>query len=366
MKMTFRWYGPGQDPVPLAYIRQIPGVRGVVSTLMEQKAGSVWPADEIRRLKDTVKEAGLELEVIESVNVHEDIKRGLPTRDEYIEHYIRTIEALGEIGIRVICYNFMPVFDWTRTRLDYPLPDGSTTMQYQQSVIDQVEDPQSFADSIQRSAAGFLLTGWEPDRLTRLRDLFAAYEGVSHEALFQNLVYFLKAILPACEKAGIRMAIHPDDPPWDIFGLPRIAYSKETLDRIITEVDHPCNCITFCTGSLGADPANDLPEMARYFGQKDRIAFAHIRNLKYVEPGKEFYEAAHLSIEGSLDLYQIVKALHDAGFDGYIRPDHGRMIWGEQGRAGYGLYDRALGAVYINGLWEAVSKGSEKRNGRRQ
>jgi mannonate dehydratase len=106
--------------------------------------------------------------------------------------------------------------------------------------------------------------------------------------------------------------------------------------------------------------------MARYFGQKDRIAFAHIRNLKYVEPGKEFYEAAHLSIEGSLDLYQIVKALHDAGFDGYIRPDHGRMIWGEQGRAGYGLYDRALGAVYINGLWEAVSKGSEKRNGRRQ
>ena len=355
MKMTFRWYGSEMDPIPLKYIRQIPGITGVVTSLMDLPAGELWPLERLQALKKEVTDAGLELEVIESVNVHEDIKLGLPSRERYIDNYKKTIKNLKEIGIKVICYNFMPVFDWTRTSLDRKLPDGSNTMSYDQAIIDKITDPQKFADEIQNQNGEFEMAGWEPARMAELKKMFKAYEQVSHEKLKENLKYFLEAIIPVCEACDIKMAMHPDDPPWDIFGLPRIANSKETFDEILSLVDSPYNSITLCTGSLGSNPQNCLPELIRHFGKKGRIAFTHIRNLKIEEPGK-FYESSHLSSDGSFDMYEIMKALNEVGFDGYVRPDHGRMIWDEHGRAGYGLYDRALGIAYLNGIQESLQK----------
>ena len=187
MKMTFRWYGSEMDPIPLKYIRQIPGITGVVTSLMDLPAGELWPLERLQALKKEVTDAGLELEVIESVNVHEDIKLGLPSRERYIDNYKKTIENLKEIGIKVICYNFMPVFDWTRTSLDRKLPDGSNTMSYDQAIIDKITDPQKFADEIQNQTGEFEMAGWEPARMAELKKLFKAYEQVSHEKLKENL-----------------------------------------------------------------------------------------------------------------------------------------------------------------------------------
>lgn len=359
MKMTFRWYGENMDPIPLKHIRQIPGITGVVTSLMDMPAGAVWSSDRLEQMKKMVNESGLEVEVIESVNVHEDIKLGLPTRDKYIDNYIDTVEKLAKIGVKVICYNFMPVFDWTRTELAKELPDGSNTMYYSQKFIDSITDPQSFADEIQKDNGEFEMAGWEPERMTEIKSLLEKYKSVSHEDLLNNLKYFLERVIPVCEECDIKMAIHPDDPPWDIFGLPRVVNSIENLDKVVNLVDSPSNCITFCTGSLGANPDTDLVEAAGYFAGKNKIAFAHLRNLKLVGDGS-FYESSHLSSDGSFDMYAIVKALMDNDFDGYVRPDHGRMIWDEHGRAGYGLYDRALGIAYLNGIAEAITKNEQQ------
>lgn len=359
MKMTLRWFGSKMDPIPLRYIRQIPGITGVVSSLMDIPAGQTWPLERILELKREVEAADLELEVIESVNVHEDIKLGLPSRDRYIENYIDTLRNLGKAGIKVVCYNFMPIFDWTRSDLAKELPDGSTALAYDEEIIGRIKNPQEFAEQIQKSSAGFEMPGWEPERMAELKKLFAQYEGVGKKELTAHLKYFLEAIVPIAAEADIKMAIHPDDPPWDIFGLPRIATSKEDYDAIIGLVDNPSNGITLCSGSLGADPKNDIPAIVRHFGEKKRIHFAHVRNLKIHRPGV-FNETSHLSSDGSFDMYEIMKAYYDTGFTGYTRPDHGRMIWDEKGRAGYGLYDRALGVAYLNGLWEALDKGCRK------
>lgn len=358
MKMTFRWYGSQLDPIPLRYIKQIPNMSGVVTSLMDLPAGALWPTERISALKEEVNAAGLEMEVIESVNVHEDIKLGLPGRDAYIDNYRETVRRLGQAGVKVICYNFMPVFDWTRTDLAKPRPDGSTVLAYDQAVIDRITDPQAFADQIQQGAGEFEMAGWEPERMAELKRLFAQYRNVSHEDLFRNLKYFLEAVIPVCEQYDVKMAIHP----WDIFGLPRIYTCRENMRRIVELVDSPYNGLTLCSGSLGSSPCNDIPALVREFGGEGHIHFAHVRNIKFTGPGR-FEEAAHLSGDGSLDLYEIMKAYYDVGFEGYIRPDHGRMIWDEKGRAGYGLYDRALGASYLNGLWEAIQKNNIQRNG---
>ncbi|MGI6284589.1 mannonate dehydratase [Neomoorella humiferrea] len=354
MKMVFRWFGEGHDNITLEQIRQIPGCPGIVGALYDVPVGEVWPIEKIKALKNMVEKAGLELEVIESVNVHEDIKLGLPSRDRYIENYIETLRNLAQCGIKVVCYNFMPVFDWTRSHLAKVLPDGSTAMAYEEEIIQKV-DPGKLVEEVETNANGFELPGWEPERLKTLRALFEQYKDVDEEKLFTNLAYFLKAIIPVAEEVDIKMAIHPDDPPWSIFGLPRIVNSKENLDRIMNVVDSPYNGITLCSGSLGANPENDIPELIRYFGAKGRIPFGHVRNIKILSP-RNFEETSHLSSDGSLDMFAIMKAYHDINFQGYIRPDHGRMIWGEKGRPGYGLYDRALGIAYLNGLWEAIDK----------
>lgn len=257
-----------------------------------------------------------------------------------------------------MCYNFMPVFDWTRTELARLRPDGSTVLAYTQEAVDRL-DPETMFSSIAGDMNGTVLPGWEPERMARVKELFAMYRDVDEERLFENLRYFLEQIMPICRKYDIRMAIHPDDPAWSVFGLPRIMTNKENVLRIMDMVDDPHNGVAFCTGSFGTSRANDLPDMIRAL--KGRIHFAHVRNLKFNSP-TDFEEAAHLSSDGSFDMYQIMKALYDTGFSGPIRPDHGRMIWGEEAMPGYGLYDRALGAAYLNGLWEAIEKG-EKVNG---
>ncbi len=356
MKMTLRWYGPGYDSVTLEQIRQIPGVTGVITTLYDIPAGEEWPRERIRQLKAIVEESGLKIEGIESVNVSDAIKIGTADRDRHIENYIRTLEHLGQEGIDLVCYNFMPVFDWTRTDLAKKRPDGSTVLAYDQKVVDSI-DPQVFFNQTTDNSNGFVMPGWEPERLAHVKDLFEAYKDVDSDKLFANLVYFLEAIGPVCEKYGIKMGIHPDDPAWPVFGLPRIITGKDAILKLFNAVDKPYNGLTFCMGSLGSNPDIDFVDLVK--ACKGRIHFAHVRNLHHFAPGV-FEEAAHLSSDGSFDMYEVVKALHDIGFDGPIRPDHGRTIWGEKCMPGYGLYDRALGAIYIEGLWEAIDKAEER------
>lgn len=341
MKMTFRWYGE-KDSIPLIYIKQIPNMSGVVTAVYDTPVGEVWEADKILHLKELCDNAGLEMEVIESVPVHEDIKLGKPTREKLIANYAQTIRNLGKVGAKCICYNFMPVFDWLRTNLKTIAPDGSNSLSYHHEELLRL-DPKNLH-----------LPGWDESYTTeQLNGLLDAYRHITHEQLFENLVYFLNGIMPACDETGIDMAIHPDDPPWDIFGLPRIITGANSYDKMIQAVPNKHNGFTFCTGSLGAGRENDLPAMAKQYA--DRIYFAHIRQLKYCGE-KDFTEAGHFSSAGNLDIYGIVKALVKGGFDGYVRPDHGRNIWGEDGKPGYGLYDRALGAAYLNGLFEAIEK----------
>ncbi len=353
--MTFRWFGSDKDTVTLEQIRQIPNVVGVVPALHNLPAGEAWELDDIMKMKAEIEKAGLTMECIESVNVHEDIKIGLPTRDKYIENYKTSIRNLAKAGVKVICYNFMPVFDWTRTDLAMNMGDGATCLSYDGAQIEGKSPEQMFKD-IDDNSNGYAMPGWETERMPEIKELFEKYKNVTSDDLWNNLKYFLEAIMPVCEECDVKMAIHPDDPPWDIFGLPRIIKDRDSLKKLLDMVPSKYNGLTFCTGSLGASSKNDLPAMIREFG--DRIYFAHLRNVKVVD--NHFNETAHESNTGSLDMYEIVKALQDVGFDGYIRPDHGRMIWGEVARPGYGLYDRALGVAYLNGLWEAVKKNKER------
>ena len=356
MQMTLRWYGSKYDTVTLKQIRQIPGVTGVISTLYDSVPGEAWEMEDILNLKKEIEAAGLKLVGIESVNIHDAIKVGTPDRDKYIDNYILTLERLGQAGIHMVCYNFMPVFDWTRTELARMRPDGSTVLAYTQEAIDKLNPEEMFA-SIAGDVNGSILPGWEPERMARVKDLFEIYKDVDDEKLFENLKYFLERIMPVCDKYDINMAIHPDDPAWSVFGLPRIIINKENIHRMMKMVDNPHNGVTFCSGSYGTNLENDLPDMIRSL--KGRIHFAHVRNLKFNTP-TDFEEAAHLSSDGTFDMYEIMKALYDIGFTGPIRPDHGRMIWDEVAMPGYGLYDRALGATYLNGLWEAIEKSQTR------
>jgi mannonate dehydratase len=344
MKMTFRWFGES-DPVKLEYIRQIPGMYGIVSAIYEVPVGEVWPPAKLRALRQRIEDAGLKFEVVESVPVHEDIKLGKPARDRLIANFQENIRNCAAVGVKVICYNFMPVFDWTRTEMAKELPDGSHTLAFDAQAVARID-----------AEKGISLPGWDASyKPEELRSLLEEYKPVNEEALWGNLEYFLKAVVPVAAKSGVKLAMHPDDPPRPIFGLPRIVKNRDDLARLLAIVDSPANGLTLCSGSLGADTGNDIEALVREFGGMGRIHFAHLRNVK-VEPDGTFYETGHRSCDGSLDMAAIVKAYHDVGFDGYARPDHGRMIWGETGKPGYGLYDRALGAVYLNGLWEAYSK----------
>lgn len=347
MKLSFRWFGES-DPISLEYIKQIPNMKGIVTAIYDIPVGEVWDIERIKELKEKVNDLDMELAVIESVPVHEDIKMGLDTRGVYIENYKKTIKNLGECGIETICYNFMPIFDWTRSDLNHMNKDGSTSLIFDEKAVEKM-DPTKLS-----------LPGWDesytPDEMKKLMKY---YHGLTHEDLWDNLKYFLEEIIPVAEKAGVKMAIHPDDPPFDIFGIPRIITNYENVNRFLNLVDSPSNGLTLCTGSLGCVTTNDILEMIDEFGAKrNKIFFAHLRNVKNYGT-TSFNETSHSSNYGDLDFYEIVKAYVEYGFDMYYRPDHGRMIWGETGKPGYGLYDRALGASYIEGLKEAIEKAGK-------
>ena len=346
--MTFRWYGKNNDTVRLEQVKQIPGVKGIVWALHEKPVGAVWGKDEIRAEIDYIQSFGFHAEVVESVNVHEAIKLGNKERDMYIENYKQTIRHLREFGVKVICYNFMPIFDWTRTDLFRLLPDGSTALFYEKNKVETL-DPKELIEIVS-SSSDLTLPGWEAEKMARIQELFQAYENITDEHLWNNLAYFLHAILPVAEEAGIKMAVHPDDPPWSIFGLPRIMTGEKSLEKLLEISSSPSNGITFCTGSLGANPNNNMVELAATFAGKS--PFAHIRNVKIFENG-DFIETSHLTADGSIDIKGVMKELSDQQYEGYVRPDHGRHIWNEQCRPGYGLYDRALGMMYLHGLWDA-------------
>lgn len=342
MRLTLRWFGP-HDPVRLADIRQVPGVRGVVTALNDVPAGEPWTLDAIRARQQLLAEHELVWDVAESVPVPESVKLGTPERDEHIDAYRESVRNLGRAGVGTLCWNFMPVFDWIRTEFAARLPDGSTAMEYRHADLARFD----LTKGMVRLAAW--AQGYSGDELARLQ---AAYRDVGPDDLFEHLAYFLRAVVPVAEEAGVRLAIHPDDPPWPIFGLPRIVSTREHLKRILDAAPSPHHGLTFCTGALGASLDNDLPAMAAEFGP--RVNFLHARNVRHTAP-RDFYEAAHPSDEGDVDMRAVLAALLRAGFEGPARPDHGRMIWGEEAIPGYGLYDRALGAMYLRGLAEALS-----------
>ncbi len=343
MKLTFRWYGES-DPVTLEKISQIPTMSGIVSAVYDVKPGGVWSNESISKIKDSAKKHDLDFEVVESVPVSEDIKLGNKNADELIDSYCENIRRLGKAGVKCICYNFMPVFDWLRSELEHPQKDGANALAYDDETVLKMNPLKSELS----------LPGWDASYTKEeMKDLLKKYEELGEDKLWDNLTYFLEAVIPVAKESGIDMAIHPDDPPWGMFGLPRIITNEKNLKRFLDIVPEKNNGLTFCTGSLGANPDNDLVKMAGEFA--DRIHFLHLRNIKHTGVRK-FEEVGHPTSCGSVDMFGIAKTLLDHGFDGYVRPDHGRMIWGEKGRYGYGLFDRALGATYIAGLFEAIEK----------
>ena len=239
MQMTFRWFGKEKDTVTLEQIKQIPNVVGVVPALHDLPAGEAWTMDRVQAMYDEITAAGLTMECIESVNVHEDIKIGLPTRDKYIENYKTSIRNLAKVGVKVICYNFMPVFDWTRTDLYMPLEDGSTCLCYDGKQVEG-KSPEDMFKEIDDNSNGYAMPGWETERMGEIKELFEKYKGVTADDLWENLKYFLEAIMPVCEECDVKMAIHPDDPPWSI-SVFRVLSQARTLSK---------SCSIWCRRSI--------------------------------------------------------------------------------------------------------------------
>lgn len=372
MKMSFRWYGEGNDTVSLEQIRQIPGVETIVWSLHHKAAGEVWEASEIAaeiakitELTPAQKAAGVskqfDAEVVESVNIHESIKTGKTVlgldRDTAIANYIKCIERLGKAGVKVITYNFMPVFDWLRTDMWHPLEDGSTALYYDHNQALELEKagPSKLIDDMLSNAGGLTLPGWEPERLVHFKEIVAAYEGIGHDEMYANYKYFLDAVIPTCEQYDVKLAVHPDDPAFDMFGWPRIVSSKEGIARVLELNPSKYNGLCLCLGSYSSRPGNDAVDAVRTF--VDRIHFSHVRNIRFEADGRSFSEVGHRASEGNVDTTGIMKVYADNDYQGYIRPDHGRHLWDEnttnRPRPGYGLYDRALGIQYLLGCWDA-------------
>ncbi|MEC5424536.1 mannonate dehydratase [Virgibacillus sp. C22-A2] len=350
MNITFRWYGKDNDTVSLQDIKQIPNVKGIVWALHKVPVGDVWEDKEIAKEVNYIKSFGFHAEVVESVNIHESIKIGNKDRDNYIDNYKQTIKNLADHGVKVIAYNFMPIFDWVRTSMREPLPDGSTALFFENKKIEDT-NLKAMADGVLNSSE-LTLPGWEPEKLSRIEELLEEYKDITEDDLWNNLTYFLNEVLPVAESNGVKLAIHPDDPPWSVFDLPRIMKNEADIARLFSISNSPSNSLTFCSGALGANPNNDTVDIIKNVAEKS--PFLHLRNVKISDNG-DFIETSHLTSDGSIDLKGIVKQLSDKGYDGYIRPDHGRHIWNEKSRPGYGLYDRALGIMYLNGLWDAYN-----------
>ena len=396
LEPTWRWYGPS-DAVTLPEIRQT-GATGIVTALHHIPAGEVWPVAEIKQRQRTIEEAGLRWSVVESVNVHESIKTAAADREEYLEKYRQTLANLAECGIHTVCYNFMPVLDWTRTHLAYPVADGSLALRCDVRAIAAfdlylLERPGAEADYTedeQGAARAFLdtLTNEEQHALQRtmmaglpgtrdvyepaeFRQMLAAYDGIDAQQLQENLFYFLRAVVPTAEAVGVRLGIHPDDPPFPVLGLPRIVSTEADLKALVEAAPSPSNGLTFCTGSLGGRADNDLPGIVERLGK--HIHFIHLRNVQREADGS-FYEADHL--DGSTDMFAVMRALvaeqqarQQNGRDDLripMRPDHGHQMLFDAGRnffPGYSAVGRLRGLAELRGL-ELGIRGMMERDTR--
>lgn len=383
LEKTFRWFGP-QDEVTLADIKQT-GAMGIVTALHHISCGEEWPVTEIIKRKQLIDNAQLNWSVVESVNIHESIKTGEPQRDHYIEKYIKSICNLAAFGLKTVCYNFMPVLDWTRTHLDYRLPNQASALRYESRaliafelyILEREEAWNIYSVEQQQSAKKYLdgLSADETALITNtimaglpgtdevftmeeFRGYLRRYTEVDAARLKENLAYFLRAIIPEAESAGTRMCIHPDDPPFPILGLPRVVSTETDLRDIVNFAPSPSNGITFCTGSLGARADNDLPGIVERLGE--HIHFVHLRNVKRESDGS-FFEAEHL--KGSTDMYEVMKNIiaeqqkrRSAGREDVaipMRPDHGHKILDDFKRntyPGYSVIGRMKGLAELTGL----------------
>lgn len=346
LEFLFRWFGP-HDPVQLTHMAQVPNVRTVVTALADFAPGEVWTPEAIQERTELCAANGLQWTVVESIPLHESIKLGSPDRDRHIEAWQETLVNLAAAGIHTVCYNFMPVFDWMRTDFEFRLPDGSTSAAYVQKDFEAVDLSQGMPQ----------LPAWPRGYTAQeLRAMIARYEGVTSEVMLERFSYFINQVAPVAEQAGLRLGVHPDDPPWPILGLPRIVTDEAALAAVLSCTDNPAHGLTFCTGSLGARADNDLPAMARRFGS--RTHFVHARNVRRTGE-RDFHEVSHHPSDGDVDLPAVIRALLESGFSGPIRPDHGRHIWGEQAIVGYGLHDRALGLMYLQGIHDSIRAGGQ-------
>ncbi|MDX1363923.1 MAG: mannonate dehydratase [Arenibacter latericius] len=385
LKKTLRWFGPNFG-VSLQDIREL-GAEGVVTACHNIPVGEVWPVEAIKAIKTEIESYGLEWSVVESVNIHKAIKFGLPERDIYIQNYIDTLKNLAAQEIRTVCYNFMQLIDWTRTNLSYKLPNGAISLLYDPIAIAAFdlfilkrENAKAVYSEEVCNAAEVYFNGLEPQELSLLEKSILAgmpgskkaipislfkstleeVSGINKNELKDNLAYFLKAIIPEAEKLGVKMALHPDDPPFSVFGIPRIASTHEDLKFILDCVSSPNNGLTFCSGSLGATDSNDLLKIIEDFGSK--IHFLHLRNITR-EAGGQFYEAAHL--DGSIPMGKVMRALIKEQQRRYrsgigevaipVRPDHGHVLLDDKKRMedfypGYSLVGRGIGMAQLYGL----------------
>ncbi len=378
----WRWFGP-DDPVSLQDIRQT-GATGIVTALHDIPNGVAWPETEIASRREMIEAAGLTWEVTESIPVHEDIKLGAPGWQKLAENWAESARALARQGIKTICYNFMPVLDWTRTDLDHELPDGATALRFEFAAYaafdlfllkrDGAEADYSGEDIRQAKAWLEAHTSEDHEQLVRniiaglpgseesytlegFRAVLQRYEGIDREALFQNLSNFLEYVVPAAEEAGIALALHPDDPPRSLFGLPRIVGSLKDLKRIATVSSSKAHGFTLCAGSLGVHPDNDLLEIINALGK--RIYFAHLRAVKREADPRNFFEDHHLG--GDIDMVAIVRALRNLERQSDrvlpMRPDHGHRMLNDLSQTstpGYPAIGRLRGLAELRGLTRAI------------
>jgi mannonate dehydratase len=387
LRQTWRWFGP-DDPVKLSHIRQA-GAVGVVSAVHHLNDGRAWPQDEVFKRKAEIEASGLTFDVVESIVVHEDIKTRTGRYRELIENYKASIRAVAAAGIQTVCYNFMAITDWTRTDLDYPMPHGGTALRFDmvefcaydvlvlkrpgaeaEHPTERIEAARARLAAMSESDLARLeknLIGWVPARefiydRDSFRRALAVYSELSRETFRDNLIFFLREIVPVAEEVGVRMAIHPDDPPFPIFGLPRVVSSAEDARAIIAGCPSPSNGLTLCTGSYGAGRHNDLVAMAKEFAPN--IHFAHLRNVTH-EPGGSFHEAEHL--DGDTDMVAVVQALMteerrrkaEGGADWQMpmRPDHGHLIVDDIGKTvnpGYSCIGRLKGLAELRGVMRTI------------